>query len=661
MVPATYKDQSMTNKLNDHLGEKTLTTEQMSTRLQQTVELASEAIFWLERNGRFSYVNERACHSLGYTRAELLLMFLWDIDPDFSKERWDNQWEDLEEKEKNTFETRHRRKDGHIFPVEVSACQIISDEEEYHAAFVRDITERKAVEMALSESEERFRTLMENIPNIAVQGYALDRSVLFWNKASETLYGYSKNEAIGADLMELLIPLEMRKEIAEAFHLMNDTGESLPSREMTLKRKDGSTVPIFTSHVLNKPIGQKPVLFSFDMDLTELKQAEAERLEFETQLHQSQKIDSMGRLAGGVAHDYNNMLSVIIGRAELAKKRSLDSASLPDDLDQILQAAMRSRDITQQLLAYARKQAIAPKVLDLNVTVASMLTMLKQLLGEDIDLVWQPKEDLWLVEVDPSQLDQILVNLCVNARDAIADIGKMTIETDMVTLDQAYCHDHAGFIPGDFVMLAVSDDGCGMDKETLDKIFEPFFTTKGHGDGTGLGLSMIYGIVKQHNGFIYVYSEPNEGTTFKIYLPRHTGQVTEAYEAVSEELLKGQGETVLVVEDEAAILTLIEELLTDFGYRVLATSSPSAALDLANTHPGEIDLLITDVVMPGMNGRVLAGRLQLMHPRLKCLYMSGYTANVIAHHGVLEKGIHFIQKPFSLIDFSIHTRKALGL
>jgi two-component system sensor histidine kinase EvgS len=322
---------------------------------------------------------------------------------------------------------------------------------------------------------------------------------------------------------------------------------------------------------------------------------------------------------------------------------------------------MRSRDITQQLLAFARKQVIAPKVLNLNETVEGMLTMLKQLLGENIDLVWQLKEDLWLVEMDPSQLDQILANLCINARDAIADIGKMTIESRMVSLDQAYCNDHAGFIPGDFVTLAVSDDGCGMDKETLDKIFEPFFTTKPTGKGTGLGLSMVYGIVKQSNGFINVYSEPDEGTTFRIYLPRHTGQIAEECEVVSEELLKGHGETVLVVEDEASILTLIEEMLSDFGYKVLAANSPSEALDLAKAHPGEIHLLITDVVMPDMNGRVLAGRLLPMHPQLKCLYMSGYTADVIAHHGVLDKGIHFIQKPFSRIDFSVHIRKALGV
>jgi two-component system sensor histidine kinase EvgS len=424
------------------------------------------------------------------------------------------------------------------------------------------------------------------------------------------------------------------------------------------RKKDGTPILVeITSHVIG--FAERKAELVMVNDITDRKHAEAEKENLQNQLHQSQKIESVGRLAGGVAHDYNNMLSVIIGRAELAKMRSRKPESLHNDLDQILGAAMRSRDITQKLLAFARKQIIAPRVLDLNETVESMLTMLKQLLGENIDLVWQPKESLWPVEMDPTQIDQILANLCINARDAIADVGKMTIETDRVSLDQAYCRDHSGFIPGDFVMLAVSDDGCGMDKEILDRIFEPFFTTKGLGEGTGLGLSMVYGVVKQHNGFINVYSEPDEGTTFKIYLPRYTGQIAEEREAVGGELLKGQGETVLVVEDETTILTLIEEMLTDFGYRVLAANAPSEALELANAHPGEIQLLVTDVVMPEMNGRVLAGRLQSMHPQLKCLYMSGYTANVIAHHGVLDKGIHFIQKPFSRIDFSVHVRKAL--
>ncbi|MBE0574795.1 MAG: response regulator [Desulfuromonadales bacterium] len=507
------------------------------------------------------------------------------------------------------------------------------------------------------ESKERFRLLVENAPDaIFVRN---KECFTFLNNAALTLLGAnSAEDLLGTPIIERY-HLKSRGEILKRMTLLNEERKAAPLTQSVCLQLDGTEIDVESTAVPINFQGVEGALV-FMRNITDRVEEEKRRQHLEEQLHQAQKIESIGQLAGGIAHDYNNMLSVIIGRTELAQMRIHKPESLHNDLDQILQAAIRSRNITQQLLAFARKQIIAPRVLDLNETVESMLTMLKQLLGENIDLVWQPKKGLWPVELDPSQMDQILANLCINARDAIADIGKMTIETDRVSFDQAYCHDHAGFIPGDYVMLAVSDNGCGMDKKTLDKIFEPFFTTKGLGNGTGLGLSMVYGVVKQHNGFINVYSEPGEGTTFRIYLPRYTGQIAEECEAVGGELLKGQGETVLVVEDEASILTLIEEMLSDFGYKVLTANSPSEALDLASAHQCEIHLLITDVVMPEMNGRVLAGRLQLKHPQLKCLYMSGYTANVIAHHGVLDKGIHFIQKPFSRIDFSIHIRKALG-
>jgi signal transduction histidine kinase/CHASE1-domain containing sensor protein/CheY-like chemotaxis protein len=512
----------------------------------------------------------------------------------------------------------------------------------------------------LRRSEERLALALQ-IGNAGSWGYNINTGKFWTSAEGARIYGLpSACGGISREVIEACIP--ERERVHQALDALINEGQEY-NLHYAINPPDGSPAKFITStaRLERDQQGNPREVLGFIQDITERNHAEKAHQELQNQLHQLQKIESMGRLAGGVAHDYNNMLSVIIGRTELAQMRIHKPESLHNDLDQILGAAMRSRDITQQLLAFARKQIISPRVLDLNETVEGMLTMLKQLLGENIDLVWQPKEGLWPVELDPSQMDQILANLCINARDAIADIGKINIETRMVTLDQAYCHDHTGFIPGDFVMLAVSDNGCGMDKETLDKIFEPFFTTKGLGEGTGLGLSMVYGVVKQHNGFINVYSEPDEGTTFKIYLPRYKGQIAEECEAVCGELLKGHGETVLVVEDETSILTLIEEMLSDFGYKVLAANSPSEALDLANAHLGEIHLLITDVVMPGMNGRVLAGRLLQKHPQLKCLYMSGYTANVIAHHGVLDKGIHFIQKPFSRIDFSVQIRTALGL
>ncbi|MCF8109672.1 MAG: transporter substrate-binding domain-containing protein [Desulfohalobiaceae bacterium] len=386
---------------------------------------------------------------------------------------------------------------------------------------------------------------------------------------------------------------------------------------------------------------------------------EVEHGKLQSQLLQAQKMESVGRLAGGVAHDYNNMLGVISGYAELALGKIAPDDPLQADLQEILSAARRSADIIRQLLAFARQQTIDPRVLDLNETVESMLKMLRRLIGEDIDLSWEPGPGLWSVKMDPSQLDQILANLCVNARDAISDVGKITIETDIVSLDEAYCADHAGFIPGDFVRLAVSDGGRGMDKETLDHIFEPFFTTKDLGQGTGLGLATIYGIIKQNHGFINVYSEPGQGTTFRIYLPRHAEASTQVEADVTGKIPAANAETVLIVEDEPSILKLAKTMLQQLGYSVLETTSPKEALHLAKKHSGEIHLLISDVVMPEMNGRDLAEKLQTDYPKLKVLFMSGYTANVIAHRGVLDAGVHFMQKPFSSRELAVKAREAL--
>jgi len=331
------------------------------------------------------------------------------------------------------------------------------------------------------------------------------------------------------------------------------------------------------------------------------------------------------------------------------------------DLQEILKAARRSANLTRQLLTFARKQTISPQVLDLNETVHEMLKMLQRLIGENISLGWVPGADLWPVKMDHSQVDQILANLCVNARDAIEGAGKVTIETGMTSLSEAYCKAHPGFVPGDYVLLAVSDTGSGMDKETISHLFEPFFTTKELGKGTGLGLATIYGIVKQNNGFINVYSERGHGSVFKIYLPRHQGVVKQAEK---EELRESQDqghETILLVEDEPAILKMTTAMLERLGYTVLAASAPSEALVLAKKNAADIQLLITDVVMPHMNGRILSQNLLALCPGLKVLFMSGYTANTIAHHGILEAGVHFIEKPFSRQDLACKVRQALAL
>jgi CheY-like chemotaxis protein len=370
-------------------------------------------------------------------------------------------------------------------------------------------------------------------------------------------------------------------------------------------------------------------------------------------------MEAVGRLAGGVAHDYNNMLSVIMGYTELVLERLDQQDPMHADLSEVLTAAKHSRDITRQLLAFARRQTISPKVFDLNESVDGMLKMLRRLIGEDIVLAWLPGTRLWPIEVDPSQIDQILANLCVNARDAIGGVGRMTIETGMVSFNATDCIDRPEFIPGDYVMLMVSDNGHGMEKETLDQIFEPFFTTKELGKGTGLGLSTVYGIVKQNNGFINVYSEPERGTTFKIYLPRHvpkTGQLrTESPAAPAV----GGDETILLVEDEPTTRDIARLILEKWGYRVLAAATPGEAVRVAKAHAGKIHLLLTDVVMPEMNGRDLAETIVPFYPEIRILFMSGYTGNVVAHQGVLDAGVHFIQKPFSMRGLAAKVREAL--
>jgi len=378
------------------------------------------------------------------------------------------------------------------------------------------------------------------------------------------------------------------------------------------------------------------------------------------QLLHAQKMESVGRLAGGVAHDYNNALSVIIGFTELAMDHVGSNESLKEHLAEVFKAATRATDITRQLLAFARKQAIAPMAIDLNRNIGGMLKMLRRLIGEDIELTWRPGEELWPVKMDPSQLDQILANLCVNARDAIEGTGKVTIETGKITLGEEYCNAHAGFVPGEYVVLIVSDNGGGMEKDVLDHIFEPFFTTKAVDEGTGLGLATVYGIVKQNNGFVNAYSELGRGTTIRVYLQRHSEIPDEPEVRGPGDVPVAHGETVLLVEDDLAILKLTQRMLHGLGYTVLTAGEPEEALKQAEGYSGEIHVLVTDVIMPGMNGRELAGQLLRFRPNVSALYMSGYTADVIAHHGVLEKDVHFIQKPFSKMGLATAIRTALG-
>ncbi|MGV1099701.1 ATP-binding protein [Thiovibrio sp. JS02] len=395
------------------------------------------------------------------------------------------------------------------------------------------------------------------------------------------------------------------------------------------------------------------------LDITERKQAEEERERLRGQLGQAQKMESIGRLAGGVAHDFNNMLSVILGHTEMALDKLGPTDPLHDELQAIAKAGRRSADLIRQLLAFARKQIVAPQVLDLNETVEGILKMLRRLIGEAIELAWLPAVSLWRIRMDPSQIDQILANFCVNARDAIAGVGTITLKTENVIIDHAFCGTHNDCVPGEYVLLSVRDTGSGMDQETQANLFEPFFTTKELGKGTGLGLATVYGIVRQNKGFITVESAPGQGATFRIFLPRFHGEATATESRPEKELPLGSGQTVLLVEDEPMVMNLGRSLLSDLGYKVLSAATPGEAIRLAAEHGDDIRLLITDVIMPEMNGGELAARLRADGSGLKCLFISGYPADVIAHQGILDKGVLFIPKPFVKRELAFKVHEAL--
>ncbi len=529
------------------------------------------------------------------------------------------------------------------------------------AALEKEIGERVKIEKELRESRHNISQLLDATDQ-GIYGIDIRGNCTFINKAGLQTFGYQLDECIGRNMHELV-----HHHLDGSPYPMNEcpvfcaeqNGVGFRADNEVLWRKDGTSFPAeYSSYPITEDGKILGSVVTFT-DITERTRAVEETTRLESQLHQAQKMESVGRLAGGVAHDFNNMLGVILGHAELGLMHCDQSNPLRKDLIEIRNAAERSADLTRQLLAFARKQTIAPKILDLNETVTGMLKMLQRLIGEDIHLNWHPAPNLWQIKIDPSQVDQILANLCVNARDAINNGGKITIETGNRYIDTAYCANKKDFIPGEYVHVTVSDNGSGMDKATLANIFEPFFTTKGIGVGTGLGLATVYGIVKQNSGFIDVYSERGSGTTFSIYLPKYAGSEEKRPVASATDVIPGGQEKILLVEDESAIMNITTMILEKQGYMVLPANKPSDALRLAEEQTGEIHLLITDVIMPEMNGRDLAQQLQSKYPKMRCIFMSGYTSDVIAHHGVLDEGVHFIQKPFSLPALATKVREVL--
>lgn len=504
----------------------------------------------------------------------------------------------------------------------------------------RDLSEREQAERARAEAEAKYKTLVEQVNAITyIAEIGIHGQWYYVSPQVESILGYTPEEWLAAskDWVHLIHPddLPIVLEAEEA----STNGQPFQA-EYRLKRKDGREVWVNDTGVVVQGSNAHPVMEGIIVDITERKQ-------LETQLQQSRKMEAVGRLAGGIAHDFNNLLTIITGYTDLALSRPSVPLELRADIERIENAAGRAAALVRQLLAFSRKQVLQPKTLDLNAIVVNLDKLLRRLIDDNIEMTTRVQQSLGKVKADPAQVEQVIMNLVVNARDAMPKGGRLVLETCNVELDADYAADHVTVKPGPYVMLAVSDTGVGMDAETVAHIFEPFYTTKESGHGTGLGLSTVYGIIKQSGGYIWVYSEPGKGSTFKVYLPR----VEEAIEEPAPGLVPftqehGTG-TILLVEDEEAVRDLVQTILSGRGYDVIVARDPRHAEEVASKFAGEIHLLLTDVVMPGTSGRELAARIMVRRPNIRVLYMSGYTENVVTSGGLLEEGLAFLQKPFS--------------
>ena len=514
---------------------------------------------------------------------------------------------------------------------------------------VLDITARKQAEEALREANDRLETLIASAP-LAISSMNGAGVVQTWNPAAERLFGWTAAEVVGRPVP--IVPEGKAEEFAGLRHRVMH-GESVNGVELVRQKKDGTPVTISLSAApLRDAKGGVTGILALIEDVTDVKR-------LEQQFFQAQKMEAVGRLAGGVAHDFNNLLTAILGSTDLLLDTLAPDHPGREEAAETRKAALRAADLTRQLLAFSRQQVLAPRVLDLNEVVADLDRMLQRLIGEDVELRTILARDLGALRADPGQLEQVIVNLAVNARDAMPRGGKLTIETANVSLAEANAGAPTIVVPGPYVMLTVSDSGSGMDAAIQARIFEPFFTTKPKGQGTGLGLATVYGIVKQSGGYIWVYSEPGQGATFKVYLPRVDAAVESTRpDPVIPASLRGS-EAILLVEDQEEVRKLVRRMLEARGYRMLVAASGPEALRLAEQHRGTIDLLVTDVVMPGMSGREVALLLAPAHPKMKVLYLSGYTDESVVRHGILEPGIAFLQKPFSAETLARKLREVL--
>jgi PAS domain S-box-containing protein len=621
------------------------------------LENIEDGYYEVDIAGNFAFFNDSFCRIYGYPREELIGMN-------------DRQYTD-QENAKKLFQTFNRvyrtgesakgtdweiiRKDGTKRNIEASVS-LIKDASGNQIGFrglVHDITERKKAEEQLSKL---FRAVEQSPATVMITD--TDANIEYVNPKFTQLTGYTLEEVIGKNPRILKSGETPPEEYKRLWDTITSGREW--QGEFHNKKKNGELYweSASISSIKNAE-GLITHLVAVKEDITGRKRAEEERAALQEQLRQSQKMEAIGKLAGGVAHDFNNLLTVIKGYCQLSLVEMKESAPIRDTLEVINKAAEKAADLTRQLLAFSRRQIMEMRVLDLNALLQNLDKMLRRIIGEDIELVTSLGEDLGRVKADPGQIEQVVMNLAVNAKDAMSKGGKLIIETANVELDEAYARTHVAVTPGPYVMIAVSDTGTGMPLEVRDRVFEPFFTTKGKGKGTGLGLSTVYGIVKQSNGNIWVYSEPGKGTTFKIFLPRVDEPAEKLkVQEIGEEFPRGS-ETILVVEDDKEVRNLTVRILKRQGYTVLDGSYGDEAFSVCRQHKGPIHLLLTDVVMPGMDGRALSESLSQLHPEMKVLYMSGYTDDAIVHHGVMEKGMNYIQKPFTVNGLTKKVRELL--
>lgn len=613
--------------------------EAAASKLALIVESSDDAIVGKSLDGKIINWNAGAERIYGYAAGEVLGRPVSILIPPEQRNDLPEIFKRLKRDERiQHYEAVRVRKDGRRINVSVSISPVKDADGKIigASAISRDVTERKRVEAQLLESEAQFRSLVHDAP-YGIYRVTPDGKLLHVNPALVAILGFDSE----AELMRLnmekdifLDPQARQRLIDEYGH-----GDEFRAIEAEWRRKDGKFITVrLTGHpVLEK---DKSVAYFeiFAEDITE-------RRSLERQLVQSQKMEAIGRLAGGIAHDFNNLLSVILGHSDILEQQVGTNGRFRKSVEATRSAAERAASLTMQLLAFSRKQMIKPMVIDLNKSVQEIQKMLHRVIGEDIELAIRLGPDLGYVKADPGQLSQVLMNLAINSRDAMPSGGKLAIETANVELDNTYVRQHLGAKPGPFVMLAVSDTGMGMDSDTLSHIFEPFFTTKDPGKGTGLGLSMVYGIIKQNNGYIMAYSEPGRGTTFKIYFPQAVESLPTPRQPEKE--MAGGTETILVVEDEVALRELTCVLLQEAGYTVFETSGIEEAIAMAKDSRRKIDLLLTDIVMPRLDGHELANQLLALRPSLRVLYMSGYTDDVIVHRGVLSQGAMLVQKPFA--------------